>query len=236
MIPPRHRPRLANLLWISLVIGLSTGFVGALRGAGAAASDEEADASVSAELPIDREASWFVAVTERAGILGFLGHRHAVLATEWTAELRYDGQDPSAASVRVALPTAAVRIDTERARDLAGLDRGPDAETVEDLQAKVLGPENLAADRHPELRFVSTGVERTGLRELTVAGELTIRGETRAVTVPVEVEALRDGRVRFTGTFTIEQTAFGIEPESVAGVVNVADPVEVRFRLVVSAP
>lgn len=236
MIPIRRRFRNVPLLVILPMVGLSAGFAGAAPSSGAEAAEEEPGASASAELPVDREASWFVAVTERAGMLGFLGHRHALLATEWTAELRYDGHDPSAASVRVVVPTAAVRIDTERGRELAGLDRGPDAETVGELQAKVLGPENLAADEHPELRFVSTRVERTGLRTLRVAGELTIRGETRSVTVPVKVETLRDGRTRFTGTLTIEQTAFGIEPESVAGVVNVADAVEVRFRLVASAP
>lgn len=231
MIPSRPRFHTLLLLVILFGVGLSPGLVGA-----APAAEKAPDAPGSAELSVDREASWFVAVTDRAGMLGFLGHRHAVLAIEWTAELRYEPRDPAAASVRITVPTAAVRIDTERGREVAGLDRGPDAETVDELQAKVLGPENLAADEHPELRFVSTRVERTGLRTLRVTGELTIRGVTRTVTLPVEVETLRGGRVRFEGALTIEQTAYGIEPESVAGVVNVADPVEIRFRLVTVAP
>jgi polyisoprenoid-binding protein YceI len=47
----------------------------------------------------------------------------------------------------------------------------------------------FGAERHPELRFVSTGVESRG-GELVVRGDLTIRG----VTKPVEL------RGRFTGT------------------------------------
>lgn len=180
---------------------------------------------------VDRGESWFLAVTDREGLLGFLGHRHAVLATEWTAELSYDREDPSASSIEVTVPTGALVIDTEAAIELAGLDGGPDAETVEKLQGKMLGPENLAADAHPRISFASTAVERTGANRLRVTGELTIRGVTEVVEVPVRVEGVGDGAVRYSGQLTVKQSAFGIEPESVAGVVKVADPVEIRFSV-----
>lgn len=206
----------------------------ALAAAGVAALllGPSAGAAAAGSLAVDAEESWFVAVTDRAGLLGFMGHRHAVLATEWTAELAYDREDPSASSIEVTVPTAALVIDTDAALALAGLEGGPDAETVEELQGKMLGPENLAAEAHPRISFASTAVERTGRGRLRVTGDLTIRGVTERVRVPVRVESAGGGAVRFSGSLTVKQTAFGIEPESVAGVVKVADPVEIRFEVV----
>src|SRR5690606_28613069 len=43
----------------------------------------------------------------------------------------------------------------------------------------------LAADDHPEIRFVMTGAEPTGERTGKVTGDLTVRGVTRPVTLDV---------------------------------------------------
>jgi polyisoprenoid-binding protein YceI len=83
---------------------------------------------------------------------------------------------------------------------------------------------------HPQLRLAVTKVERRSASELRVTGRLTIRGETRPVRFPVKVERSGSGAV-FSGAFTVKHTDFGIEPESIAGVVKVADPVEIRFRV-----
>lgn len=180
---------------------------------------------------IDPGASWVVAVTEKAGIAGFLGHRHAILVTDWSADVAWRPEEPAASRATVTVPAASLRIDTARGRELAGLDGGPGADDVAELQEKILSPENLAAEEHPELRLEITGAEpRDG--GLRVAGRLTVRGRTEAVRFPVEVEELTGGAVRVSGSFTVKQTAFGIEPESIGGVVKVADPVEIRFRIV----
>jgi polyisoprenoid-binding protein YceI len=44
----------------------------------------------------------------------------------------------------------------------------------------------LDVDHHPRITFRSTGVEVTGFTEFTVAGDLTIRGTTRPVTLHVQ--------------------------------------------------
>lgn len=179
---------------------------------------------------VDREGSWVVAVTDKSGALGFLGHRHAILATDWRAEVDWRPEAPSESRARFTVPAASLRIDSDGALKLAGLDKGPDADTVKKLQAKLLDAQHLAAAEHPELAFETAAVERSGEKRLTVEGKLTIRGQTRAVRFPVEVSQER-GTARFSGGFTVRHTDFGIEPESVAGVVNVADPVEIRFQV-----
>ncbi|HSL82956.1 MAG TPA: YceI family protein, partial [Thermoanaerobaculia bacterium] len=144
-----------------------------------------------------------MAVTDKAGALGFLGHRHSVLVTRWTAEIDWRPEDPGASRATVAVPTAALRIDTERGRELAELGAGPSADDVAELQEKLLSAENLAASEHPEIRFEVTGVEPAGGGDLEVEGRLTLRGRTRTVRFPVEVEPGRaGGTTYFSGSFT----------------------------------
>lgn len=185
---------------------------------------------------IDRDGTWFVAVTDTGGLFGFLGHRHAIEVTGWSARVAWDPDEPAASRADFSVPARSLRIDTAQARERAGLDDGPDAETVAELQDKMLGPENLAAAEHPELRLELTEVSGDPEERLRVAGELTIRGRTEPVELPVRVERRDGGGWVFTGSFTVDQSDFGIEPESVAGVVKVADPVEIRFRVAVSRP
>ena len=83
----------------------------------------------------------------------------------------------------------------------------------ENLAAHLSSPEFFDVERYPELRFVSTEIE--GGEELTIRGEITIKG----VTQPVELtgratEPLTDayGRERFglRVETKVDRTAFGL--------------------------
>lgn len=178
------------------------------------------------------DGSWVVAVTEKAGALGFLGHRHAIEVTDWTADVDWRPEDPASSRASFTVPASALRIDTDRAREIAGLGSGPGADDVEELQEKMLSSENLDAASHPRLRLEVTGVEPLKGGDLRVTADLTVKGRTRTVRFPVQVERSGSGAT-FSGSFTVAQSDFGIEPESIAGVVKVADPVEIRFRVTV---
>lgn len=181
---------------------------------------------------LDRSQSHLYVVTHRAGALGFLGHEHAILATGWSADLCFDPAAPASPSARaeVTVPAKALRIDTDEARRLAGLGKGPGPEDVQTLQRKVLAPENLAGDAHPALRFKVAAVSGGGGGKAEVQGAFTLRGVTDNVRFPVKIER-KGGAVRLSGEFRLKQSTFGIKPESVAGVVNVADPVDVHFEI-----
>lgn len=172
-------------------------------------------------------------VTHRAGALGFLGHEHAILATQWSATLCFDPQAPASSPVRaeITVSTEALRIDTDQARALAGLDKGPSEEDIRKLQQKVLAPENLAAGSHPRLQFKLSSVAPGEGRKLEAQGTITVRGVTENVRFPLQVEPQRTDLVRLFGQLRLKQTTFGIKPESVAGVVNVADAVDVHFDI-----
>lgn len=184
------------------------------------------------EVRIDRNRSHFVAITDKAGFLGVLGHRHAVIATDWSAHILYDPNRPQDASVVVNVPVRALRIDSDRARDIAGLGSGPDADTVAKLQDKMLGPQVLDAERYATIIFRSMAVDTDAHAGFIVRGELMLHGRSGRVDMPVHTQRLETGATRFSGELAVRQSAYGIEPESVAGVVKVADSVAIRFDIV----
>ena len=83
----------------------------------------------------------------------------------------------------------------------------------ENLAAHLQSPEFFDVERHPELRFVSTDV--TGGEELTVRGEITIKGVTQPLeltgraTEPI-TDAYRRERIGLTLSTTLDRTAFGL--------------------------
>ena len=180
-------------------------------------------------LTIDRERSSVVAVTKKSGLLGFLGHRHAILATVWSVSIAYDATDASRSSVDLRVPVRQLEIDSPRALEIAALSSSPEAKTVREVQAKMLGPKVLDAARYPEIAFHSTAVEPRSASQAVVHGELALHGRSSKVAIPVRVTRPAADRMRFSGEFTVKQTDYGIEPESIVGVVKVADEVLIRF-------
>jgi polyisoprenoid-binding protein YceI len=182
----------------------------------------------------DLSASHLALKTGRAGLFGFLGHEHGVLATNWTGRLCVDPERLAGSRAEVSVPAADLRIDTPEARRLVGLDPdgGPGADDRDELQRKLLSPEVLDAERYPTIELLTNLVEAGSADSATAEADLSIRGRTQRVRIGVRVGRLEGGRIRLGGEFRIRQRAFGIKPESKAGVVSVADELEIRFELV----
>ena len=112
--------------------------------------------------------------------------------------------DPSHSSLEFGVKHLGIATVKGRASGFAGSIVGGEAAAIEGTvpvstlttfdetrDGHLQSPEFFDSERHPELRFVSTSVERDG-GELVVAGDLTIKGITR----PVEL------RGDFAGTTT----------------------------------
>lgn len=179
---------------------------------------------------VDRKRSFFAARTATAGLLGFLGHEHGIVATEWDAEVCLDPASPSGARAAVRVPVEGLRIDTAEAMTKAGLDRHVAAEQQRKLQSKMLGPSVLDAANHPWMRFELASVELLIEGTGRITGTLEIHGVRREVTVSLR-GVLAERRLEVRGELEIRQTDFGIQPESIAGVVKVADPMKIVFAV-----
>lgn len=85
------------------------------------------------------------------------------------------------------------------------------------------------AKNHPTITFVSKQVTRVDAQNLRITGDLTIRGITKAVEVPVKVVFFQNGRGRFKGEFQINRQDFKVSYDSRMN--HIEDMVSVQFDL-----
>jgi polyisoprenoid-binding protein YceI len=188
-----------------------------------------------ADEPVDYNASYLIAITGTTGLLAFVGHRHAVLASEWSADLNVNLDDLSHSNAAITVPTDKLVIDSPTARQKAGLGKGPSDSDVRTIQKRMLSSEVLDATQYPQIMFTTTAIKAQGSGQLRVTGNMQIHGRRHPVTVQVRYRSA-GGQTEFDGEFTVRQTDYGIEPESVAGgMVKVKDSVTIKFHIVMTA-
>ena len=158
---------------------------------------------------IDTQKSTLTIHVGKTGAFSAFGHEHEV-----SAPIHSGVADTG------SHPTVEVHVDV-RALRVIGKDE-PEKDRAE-VQKTMLGPEVLDSEHHQEIVFKSTGAEPAGQGRWTLRGNLTMRGQTRPVTVQV---TLKDDR--YTGETTVKQTDFGIKPPGKMGV-KAKDEVRVDF-------
>jgi polyisoprenoid-binding protein YceI len=138
--------------------------------------------------------------TYKDGMLSAVAHDLKLRVGRFTVEV---ADDASAVDARFEARSLEVVGAMRNGAEAGGLS-ARDRQTIEvNLKKDV-----LAADRYPEIRFVSSSIARDGDRAV-VQGTLTLHGRTR----PLTVEARRsDGRWR--ARVTLRQPDFGIKPYS----------------------
>jgi polyisoprenoid-binding protein YceI len=154
--------------------------------------------------------------TYRAGLLGGLGHAHDVRAHGYAGTVVYDAADPSRSRVSITVPTDSLEVVI--------------ASDSSDIPAitRTMREQVLHVDRYPAITFASRAV---AVRDGTVhlLGDLTMVGVTRPLELDLRLE-VTPAILHVHGSFTVKQTAFGIEPYGTAlGTVRVKN--EVTFTL-----
>jgi polyisoprenoid-binding protein YceI len=182
-------------------------------------------AAATSAYTIDSAASSVMVHVGKTGIGSFAAHEHDVAAPALRGQVLADLEELSRSSVDIEVNARALKI--------TGDEPAQDAHKV---QQTMSGPKVLDVLRFPIIRFRSREV--TGQRlapdryDLTIAGELSLRGATKPVTVPIQLE-VRGDALTGTGKMLVKQTDFGIEPVAAGGgLVKVADEVTVTFRIV----
>lgn len=215
--------------WFSVRLSLFVAITVALGFGVERAGGQTGSAGAIYEVVTDQ--SHVLVITHRSGLFSFLGHEHAILATDLVLSACVEPDALTRSRIVVSIPTSSLRIDTDSARTLAGLGQGPSANDVVSLQGKLLDAQHLAADEFPEIVLDSVKLEQSGRGNLVARGQIKIRGVVQDLVFPVRVEDREGSALRLSGSFRIRQSVFGIEPERVALVVRVADEVEIRFDL-----
>ena len=166
----------------------------------------------------------------KAGVFGFAGHEHQIVAGAFRGTATFDPERLAQSSVDLTFDAGALRVTGQ----------GEPPEDVPQVQAAMVGATCLDAGRFPTIRFVSTSVTAVGPAgpggaDLELRGTLTLHGATRPLALRVHLDVTGQ-TLEATGGTTLKQTDFGITPISKAGVVKVKDELTLSWRIRGRAP
>lgn len=135
--------------------------------------------------------------------------------TRYTARVALDPKKPEAGSIALGIDTGSTRFGAA------------------ELEAEVAKPGWLGAVKFPQASFQSSAIRAVGPGRFEVTGQLAIKGVTRELVVPVQLQ--QSGALSTaSGSFTLKRLQFGIGDGDWNDPSLVADEVQVRFRLVLS--
>jgi polyisoprenoid-binding protein YceI len=179
----------------------------------------------SSHYTLDPGASRLTIHVGKAGLMGFVGHEHEVVAGTFHGAATFDPEKISQSTVDLTFDVGALQVEG----------KGEPSGDVPQVQAAMVGPACLDAHRFATVHFVSKTVKAaagsgSGARDLTLVGDLTLHGVTRPLTLQVRV-ALKADTLEATGSTKLRQTDFGITPISKAGVVKVKDELTLDWRI-----
>ena len=96
----------------------------------------------------------------------------------------------------------------------------------------------LDVANHPKITFASTSIEHDGGDDFQVTGDLTIRGITKSITIPLEFQGSASDpfgteRIGFEGSVVINRKDWGVNWNAAleAGGVLVSDKVTLEFEI-----
>ena len=157
--------------------------------------------------------------------IGFVA-RHAMVTkvrgsfNEFEGTATIDGETPSNSSVQVTIKVES--IDTRNAQ------RDEHIRTNDFLDVAT----------YPQITFVSTSVEHDSGNDFRVTGDLTIRGVSKSVTIPLEYQGsasdpFGNARIGFEGSVVINRKDWGVNWNAAleAGGVLVSEKVTLEFEI-----
>jgi polyisoprenoid-binding protein YceI len=148
----------------------------------------------------------------KTGLFSGLGHNHTISAPISRAII-----NPQSKSVSITVLTKEMKV----------LDPEASEKDRQEIQATMMGPKVLDAQKYPEIHFTSTHVEQTSAGEFKVTGNLELHGVTKQLEFPVTGTP-----EHYSGKTKLKQTDFGIQPVSAGGgTVKVKDEIELEFNV-----
>lgn len=174
---------------------------------------------------VDPQASRFTVRAFASGPLSAVGHSPTFAVRDFHGEVGFDPDQPAAASLQLTIRAASLALtDSVSDKDRREIERTTQGQVLESA-------------RFPEIKYDCPASRLTveGPTQLTLAGDLTLHGVTRAQTVSVRLY-LTGQALRGQGEATVRQTEFGIRPVTVAGgMLKVKDELKLAFDIVARA-
>ncbi len=164
--------------------------------------------------------SHFMIHVGSGGLFSAFGHDHLIEATQIKGCAMIDWDHMEQSSVNLTFASAGVKVlDPDHPKDRPQVQM--------EMETRVLD-----VNEFPTIQFKSTAV-RVKSQTLSLDGVLTIHGQSRNVTIPLQFERRGQNAVWVSGRYVVRQSVFGIKSTRVAGgLVRVKDEVQCDFDLV----
>jgi polyisoprenoid-binding protein YceI len=133
--------------------------------------------------------------------------------TRYHVKAAFDAAKPELGTFAVELDIASLRTGSEEG----------------DVEAK--RPAWFDTARYPKARFVSKSIKREATGRFMVNGDLTLKGRTHPVSVPVTMAQQRNGGWLVAGRAILKRSQFDIGGGDWADPSVVADDLEARFKI-----
>ncbi|HEX7287439.1 MAG TPA: YceI family protein [Candidatus Angelobacter sp.] len=148
----------------------------------------------------------------KSGLFAVAGHNHTVVAPVSKASI-----DPQGMTAEIVVLAKEMKVtDT----DVSDKDRAK-------IQADMLGPKVLNAEKFPQIRFTSVEIKPAGAGHLRVTGMLELHGVSKQITLEIT-----GGGDHYQGKTKLKQSDFGIEPFSAGGgTIKVKDELDLDFDI-----
>lgn len=135
---------------------------------------------------------------------------------KWTAEVLFDPDTIVNSSVKITIETASLNTKSDR-RD-----------------NHLRSPDFFDAATYPTITFVSRKVASAGENMYNITGDLTLRGVTKEVVVPMTLVFYEKGRGRFKGGFSLNRKDYGINYDSMVN--SIQNKVDIVIEMGIRAP
>lgn len=163
---------------------------------------------------VDGAKSQVVVQVFKEGVASGLAHDHVIQATQLSGNVEYDPANLATATINMEAKTGSLKVDDPALRKQYKLTSELSESDREQVTTNMKSEDQLNVARYPTITFKSTAIKAgASATDVSVTGNLTIRGVTKAVTFPAKVKMdgqnfVGEGRVK------IKQTDFGYEPYS----------------------
>jgi polyisoprenoid-binding protein YceI len=144
--------------------------------------------------------------------------------TDFSGAIEFNADQPAASKVSFAIQAASIDTNTP------------------DRDAHLRSDDFFAVEKFPTVNFESTGITATGGSDYTVAGNLTMRGVTKAIVIPVTllgtaVDPWGNEKLAFEGEVTINRKDYGLNWNAAleAGGFLVGDDVKISLTIQAAA-
>jgi polyisoprenoid-binding protein YceI len=180
--------------------------------------------AATASYKIDASQSRFMVRAFAGGFLSAFAHDHNIAIRDFSGEAQFTYGTVEPASLQLKIKSASLAVTDK----VNATDRQKIEGTMRD--------EVLEVGKYPEIVFRSTSVSATktgdGQYQAKIAGDLTLHGVTRPLTITAQLE-FGDAVLRARGGFSLKQSSYEIKPVSVAGgTVKVKDELRFSFDIV----